>query len=223
MRSLRGRMKIIAFVVEASEIKKTLTHVGLSVDTPKAHPARGPPQSDLRDNATATEWGVDATHLDAQAQGGSVTLIQRFGSAANLNIHLHCLVLDGVYRTKPNGELVFIPASAPTDQALQLLLRFIIASIMKRLVRQGVLVQEQDQWYVADGIAEVTDTSALRPLQQGSIVYRIAFGPRAGRKVLTLREAMPIDTAATMNANRCVPTSRASACVQPCAATLTSD
>lgn len=27
---------------------------------------------------------------------GAVTLIQRFGSAANLNIHLHCLVLDGV-------------------------------------------------------------------------------------------------------------------------------
>jgi hypothetical protein len=28
-------------------------------------------------------------------RGGAVTLIQRFGSAANLNIHLHCLVLDG--------------------------------------------------------------------------------------------------------------------------------
>jgi len=30
------------------------------------------------------------------AHTGSVTLIRRFGSAANLNIHLHCLVLDGV-------------------------------------------------------------------------------------------------------------------------------
>jgi hypothetical protein len=29
------------------------------------------------------------------ADTGAVTLIQRFGSAANLNIHLHCLVLDG--------------------------------------------------------------------------------------------------------------------------------
>ena len=29
-------------------------------------------------------------------EGGAVTLIQRFGSTANLNIHLHCLVLDGV-------------------------------------------------------------------------------------------------------------------------------
>ena len=31
-----------------------------------------------------------------QAHTGAVTLIQRFGSAANLNIHLHCLVLDGL-------------------------------------------------------------------------------------------------------------------------------
>jgi Putative transposase len=60
---------------------------------------------------------------------------------------------------------------------------------MKRLVRQGVLVQEQDQWRASD-----TDTSALRPLQKCSIVYLIAFGPRAGRKVPPLREAMPIDT-----------------------------
>jgi len=27
----------------------------------------------------------------------AIELIQRLGSAANLNIHLHCLVLDGVY------------------------------------------------------------------------------------------------------------------------------
>ena len=32
------------------------------------------------------------------ADTGVVTLIQRFGSAANLNTHLHCLVLDRVYR-----------------------------------------------------------------------------------------------------------------------------
>ena len=30
-----------------------------------------------------------------EGQGGAVTLIQRFGSAANLNVHPHCLVLDG--------------------------------------------------------------------------------------------------------------------------------
>ena len=36
----------------------------------------------------------------ATSDTGAVTLIQRFGSAANLNIHLHCLVLDGVYQRK---------------------------------------------------------------------------------------------------------------------------
>jgi hypothetical protein len=30
-----------------------------------------------------------------QAHNGAVTLIQRFGSAVNLNIHLHCLVAAG--------------------------------------------------------------------------------------------------------------------------------
>ena len=30
-----------------------------------------------------------------EAHTGAITLIQRFGSAANLNIHLHCLFLDG--------------------------------------------------------------------------------------------------------------------------------
>jgi Putative transposase len=43
-----------------------------------------------------------------EADSGAVTLIQRFGSSANLNIHLHCLVLDGVYRRGTGGELKII-------------------------------------------------------------------------------------------------------------------
>jgi Putative transposase len=39
-----------------------------------------------------------------EGECSSVTLMQRFGSAANLNIHLHCLVLDGVYRTNATGD-----------------------------------------------------------------------------------------------------------------------
>jgi hypothetical protein len=31
-----------------------------------------------------------------QAQCGAVTLIQRFGSALNLNVHFHMLIPDGV-------------------------------------------------------------------------------------------------------------------------------
>ncbi len=55
-----------------------------------------------------------------------VTLIQRFGSAANLNIHLHCLVLDGVYRRSAEGAPQFVEAPAPTDEVLQAVLHRII-------------------------------------------------------------------------------------------------
>ena len=61
-----------------------------------------------------------------EADSGAVTLIQRFGSAANLNIHLHCLVLDGVYRRSADGAPVFVEVPAPTDEALQAVLLKII-------------------------------------------------------------------------------------------------
>ena len=48
--------------------------------------------------------GVNADEADS----GAVTLIQRFGSAANLNVHLHCLVLDGVYRCGTEGTPEFV-------------------------------------------------------------------------------------------------------------------
>jgi len=79
----------------------------------------------------------------AQADSGAITLIQRVGSAANLNIHLHCLALDGVYRCDTEGEPVFVEVPAPTDEALQALLHKIIT-------RWAVLVEEQGQTYTAD-------------------------------------------------------------------------
>jgi hypothetical protein len=44
-----------------------------------------------------------------------------FGFAANLNIHLHGLVLDGVYCTSDEGAPVFNNASAPSSAKLQTL------------------------------------------------------------------------------------------------------
>ena len=61
------------------------------------------------------------------AQTGTVTLIQRFGSAANLTIHLHSLVLDGVYHTTEDST-VFHPLRAPSVEQLHILLHQIINS-----------------------------------------------------------------------------------------------
>ena len=56
------------------------------------------------------------------AKGGSVTLIQRFGSAVNLNIHTHLLVLDGVYTTDEAANLRFHTVKTPTQKQLDALL-----------------------------------------------------------------------------------------------------
>jgi len=141
---------------------------------------------------------LDQTGFKAfEADSGAVTLIQRFGSAVNLNIHLHCLVLDGVYR-RTDGEPVFVQADSPTDEELQALLHKIITRLMKLLTRRGVLVEEEEgggSSYLADADADADsdEACALRPLQAAACTYRIAFGPRAGQKVFTLQGAMPRD------------------------------
>jgi hypothetical protein len=62
----------------------------------------------------AIVYGTIATHLahkagftKPMAQTGAVTLIQRFGSALNLNIHFHMLFLDGVYTGGSNEHPIW--------------------------------------------------------------------------------------------------------------------
>jgi hypothetical protein len=137
---------------------------------------------------------ADTRHLLAGAQleadedhGGAATLIQRFGSAANLNIHLHCLVLDGVYRCGADGAPAFVEVDAPSDDELYAPLQSVITRLMKMLTRRGVLVADMGQTYLAEPDADGEEARTLRPLQAAAVAYRIAFGPRAGQKVLTLR------------------------------------
>ncbi len=138
-----------------------------------------------------------------QAATGAVTLIQRFGSAANLNIHLYALVLDGGYGNLDGADTAGTPdestpapagraptfhrASAPTRAALQALLTKIITRILRRLTRLGHLVEEDGQTTLAGGITDPDDV--MTPLQAAAAHYRIAQGPRAGQKVLSLQLA----------------------------------
>jgi len=49
---------------------------------------------------------------------GAITLIQRFGSAPNLNDYFHMLFLDGLYVERPDGSLRFRWVKAPTSAEL---------------------------------------------------------------------------------------------------------
>ena len=77
------------------------------------------------------------------------------------------------------------------------MLQAVITRLMKRLTRQGVLVQDLGETWLAgiDADGEGEQARTLRPLQAAALTYRIAFGPRAGHKVVTLRGAQPRETA----------------------------
>ncbi len=59
--------------------------------------------------------------VSAGARTGAVTLIQRFASALNLNVHLHMLFLDGAYTFRGRGA-TFLRARRPRDADLTQLL-----------------------------------------------------------------------------------------------------
>ena len=115
------------------------------------------------------------------AKTGAVTLIQRFGSALNLNIHFHMLFLDGVYDFKGRRP-TFHRAPRPTAAELMKLLHTIGQRVARLLGRLGLLVRDADSDYLDFEPGEAFDR-----LVGASIHYRIAIGPNAGRKALTLR------------------------------------
>jgi hypothetical protein len=115
---------------------------------------------------------------------GAVTLIQRFGSALNLNIHFHMLFLDGVYVDRFDGSARFRWVSSPTTQELTQLSQTIARRVGRYLERQGLLERDAENSYLT------TDAVPEDPMNQllcHSITYRISVGPQAGRKVFTLQ------------------------------------
>ena len=130
------------------------------------------------------------THLIRQAgqtrhtaRTGAVTLIQRFGSALNLNIHFHMLFLDGVY-VVDHQPRVFRRTKAPTPEVLDRLIQTISHRIGRYLERAGLLVRDVENSYLQ---LDAVDESAMDDLLGHSITYRIALGPQAGRKAFVLQ------------------------------------
>jgi hypothetical protein len=71
------------------------------------------------------------------------------------------------------------------------LLQSLIARLVKLLTRRLVLVGDTGRTYLAEPDADRDEARTLRPLQSAALACCIAFGPRDGHTVFTLRGAMP--------------------------------
>lgn len=113
-----------------------------------------------------------------------MTLIQRFGSALNLNVHFHTLFLDGVYAEDDYGKQRFHRVKTPTHSGLNTLVHTLSHRIAHCLQKQGLLERDAENTWLT---LEYEEGDALTQLQGASVAYRIATGPQQGRKVFTLQ------------------------------------
>ena len=133
------------------------------------------------------------------AQCGAVTFIQRFGSALNLNLHLHMLAIDGVYAADDDGNPRFHAVPAPGDHEIARL--------------AGSLAERIPKWLIGRGLGPDTDPEEADPLSRdqpwlaglyaASISGRTAFGPNPGRRVTRVGDRVDPESMTALASPRC--------------------
>ena len=73
------------------------------------------------------------------ANTGAICAVQRFGSALNLNVHFHALLLDGAYTSSAAGPPTFHRAPPPTNNEVEHLLLRIRTRVLHILRSTGYL------------------------------------------------------------------------------------
>src|SRR5262252_9438269 len=120
-----------------------------------------------------------------QVHPGSVTFLQRFGSAINLNLHFHGVFLEGVSldRTDQGRTPRFLTGEPPSDAAVADVLQKISHRVIRKLRQLGYLEAGSDAAVATGYDPLVEDAPALARTLAASVQQRIAFGERAGQKV----------------------------------------
>jgi len=124
-------------------------------------------------------------HKRATVQPGSVTFIQRLGSARQLHVHYHVLFLEGVLlaRMDQGRPPRFLPREPPTDTAMAAVIQKISRRVIRTLRRLGSLEADMAP-PVATGYDPLRDTAPeLARTIVASVQHHIAWGERAGQHV----------------------------------------
>lgn len=125
------------------------------------------------------------------ARTGAVTLIQRFGSALNLNVHFHMLFLDGVYvdDTSQENHQRFVSVTHHRIADIANLTHKMSLRIARYLERAGFITRDAENTYL---VANSVNASEMAEHQGHSIQYRISIGFQKGKKVFALQTLPPL-------------------------------
>jgi hypothetical protein len=127
---------------------------------------------------------------------GSVTAIQRCGSALNLNVHFHTLTIDGVYRISSPDKHSFHSIPAPTGRDMAK----IAAAVWRKVSRKLGRIDGKRGENGTGGIER--DEPLLAELANASVAGLVATGHRRGARVLRVGRG-PAGVDATLTGIRC--------------------
>ena len=113
------------------------------------------------------------------AHPGALVAVQRFGSALNLNVHFHSLLLDGVYVLDAFGLPTFMALPQPTLAELDQVARRIAQAILVLLRRWRIWLDFTDE--DEDPVAQ--RSSGLAGLARASLMGTLVFGAAGARPV----------------------------------------
>jgi hypothetical protein len=119
-----------------------------------------------------------------QSHTGAMVAVQRFGSALNLNIHFHALVLDGVFVVDAFGHPTFVPLTPPSLEDLHRVATRIANAVLALLRRRRIWLDELEE--EEDPVAQRSES--LAGMAQASIAGTLVFGS-AGAKPVRLKDA----------------------------------
>jgi hypothetical protein len=118
-------------------------------------------------------------------------------------VHFHLLALDGVYAEDDNGCISFRPVAPPGDEEVTRVAERIARRIEKLMIRRGLAPQcnppeEDTLWNSQPLLAELYGASASG---------RVAIGPRAGRRIVKVGDAVDLEECDIAVSPRCASVS----------------